>query len=1301
MKSRIVGYLALGGVILVSAFFLSASQHSTFLSFFGSGRQTAAVSDFDNVLAAHWRLNETGGSTATDSAGSNSGTYIAGPTLSSGGATFNGSSQYVSVPDAPALNFGTGDFSISAWINIPTCEAHTGGILNKNNGGAGIYFFVGCNGFNFTVYDASGGYRAAHNGSGGVIPDNQYMYVTAVRLSNEVYIYADGQLIATGIDGTLAAHDVSNSLPLTIGATTVSSGYLQGTISDVRLYNRALTQNEITQLYNQGDQSLPILTVSAPTNGATVLGSAVTLSAHATDNIGVAGVQFKVDGISVGSEATYGLNTKSVTPSIIWDSSSVPNGSHVISAVARDAAGNIGTNSVTVTVTNDYVPPVISNTRFLIENSPVTPPIAANTPFIGIEVTTDKNASCKYGTDSSTSYASLANSMLGDGTLTHTATINVTNSATFTYYVRCQVTSLDPNTSGYQVTFSVLADTVPPVIAGVGTSNLQQTSTNLTWFTSELSNSQVEYEAASTWSAGSYAHVTTLDTNLVNSHIVALPGLSPATTYHYRVRSADSNSNTAFSTDATFSTVATILSSKDTYIANITQGDDSGSSCANAHSVDWFNDYNPSTTLPINFGVGVGQIGPGDTIHLCGTIQKSLALNYDGLPGNPITLFFEPNARLSAPTWGTDRYVTTVVTGVSSTSTHPAMYSPNTQSDLAYWVIDGGTNGVVEATDNGLSKIVGEVKTINAGLQVTNCGATENGAVFGHNQESDGISLTNPTAIEIKNLTIKNMMQMWPSPCMEHSGAGISLSGQLNDVRIHDNSLSMIGNSVVLSWSGGVSRNVKVYNNSFRDQSFGIFVNIGNGAAPAQAYDFSIYNNTFDNADTWYAISGVALEWIHQNYIFLNSGSSGSVNYGLKIYNNTFGPHNGVMSNMIRETTYDGRYDHTTIFNNLFLNSGSRYDSTLCLRIACMSNGFIGAWGYNDQIFNNVFASFIGPDNAPNDNAISTDKNSVAFNNIFYNMTAAYRMSLDSPMLNSDNNAFDTVQTITTVRGVDVVDWFTIADWKAAYPTFDRNSNTIHPLLDSQYQPTSSDTAALGKGVNLTSYCGQIPELCYDRNGTHRPSTGAWDIGAYYSASGGAADTTAPSIPQSIVAESVSTSAVFLRWTSSTDLGGVSKYKVYRDNVYLGQTNTTTYNDSSVAAGSSYAYTVTAVDTSNNESNKSTALSVNVPTVGQTSLSISSGPTASSLTTTGATITWTTSISANSRVIYGLTQQAYGSDTGVIANMATGHSVVLSGLQANTTYHYYILSRDGSNNLATSSDHTFATPAVGTISCFL
>src|SRR5499426_2765838 len=94
------------------------------------------------------------------------------------------------------------------------------------------------------------------------------------------------------------------------------------------------------------DTTPPTIALTAPLGGATVSGK-ITVSASAADNVGVAGVQFKLDGVSLGIQVA--------TPpyAVTWDTTTAASGAHTLSAVARDASGNTGTSAgVTVTVAN-------------------------------------------------------------------------------------------------------------------------------------------------------------------------------------------------------------------------------------------------------------------------------------------------------------------------------------------------------------------------------------------------------------------------------------------------------------------------------------------------------------------------------------------------------------------------------------------------------------------------------------------------------------------------------------------------------------------------------------------------------------------------------------------------------------------------------------------------------------------------------------------------------------------------------------------------------------------------------------
>ena len=111
-----------------------------------------------------------------------------------------------------------------------------------------------------------------------------------------------------------------------------------------------MTATRISPIAAPPDTSKPTVSITSPAGG-TVSG-AITVTAGASDNVGVAGVQFLLDGASLGTEDL-------AAPFVIaWDTSTAANGSHVLSARARDAAGNQATAThVAVTVSNAAPPP--------------------------------------------------------------------------------------------------------------------------------------------------------------------------------------------------------------------------------------------------------------------------------------------------------------------------------------------------------------------------------------------------------------------------------------------------------------------------------------------------------------------------------------------------------------------------------------------------------------------------------------------------------------------------------------------------------------------------------------------------------------------------------------------------------------------------------------------------------------------------------------------------------------------------------------------------------------------------------
>jgi hypothetical protein len=146
---------------------------------------------------------------------------------------------------------------------------------------------------------------------------------------------------ALGPEDTVAPYSVS--APTTYAQN--GSVTLTAVARDTSGNTRTSTSVVVTINNPRPDTTNPVVAISTPASGAT-LSKTVTITAIATDNVKVVGVLFKVDGIALGAEDT-------TSPySVSWNTTAVSNGTHVIAATARDAAGNAATSSLTVSVLN-------------------------------------------------------------------------------------------------------------------------------------------------------------------------------------------------------------------------------------------------------------------------------------------------------------------------------------------------------------------------------------------------------------------------------------------------------------------------------------------------------------------------------------------------------------------------------------------------------------------------------------------------------------------------------------------------------------------------------------------------------------------------------------------------------------------------------------------------------------------------------------------------------------------------------------------------------------------------------------
>ncbi|HEY2940895.1 MAG TPA: Ig-like domain-containing protein, partial [Vicinamibacteria bacterium] len=178
---------------------------------------------------------------------------------------------------------------------------------------------------------------------GGTIPVNASVTIVGSLTVQRVQFQLDGANL--GAADTAAPYSVSwDTFPASNGSHTLKA--LAQDVLGVWWSSDAVT----VTVFN--DHTAPTVSITSPSAGATVSGT-ITVSASASDNVGVAGVQFQLDGANLGAEDT------TAPYSVTWNTATASIGAHTLRAVARDAAGNTATSaSVSVTVPDTTAPTV-------------------------------------------------------------------------------------------------------------------------------------------------------------------------------------------------------------------------------------------------------------------------------------------------------------------------------------------------------------------------------------------------------------------------------------------------------------------------------------------------------------------------------------------------------------------------------------------------------------------------------------------------------------------------------------------------------------------------------------------------------------------------------------------------------------------------------------------------------------------------------------------------------------------------------------------------------------------------------
>ena len=211
---------------------------------------------------AHYKFDESGGTTASDSSGTNTATLVNGPVFTQGqvnnALSLDGIDDYARITRTAALE--SPSISLSAWIKRNGTQVSYANVFRKTwQNNAGMPFASYTFQLNPTGDSSILTFSTGHQGSvdqlrsaAGTIPDNIWVHVVGTYdpAANQKNLYINGSLNASRALSLPILYDATQTGDLYAGTNGGGAEYYKGMIDDLRVYNRALTQAEIQTLAN-------------------------------------------------------------------------------------------------------------------------------------------------------------------------------------------------------------------------------------------------------------------------------------------------------------------------------------------------------------------------------------------------------------------------------------------------------------------------------------------------------------------------------------------------------------------------------------------------------------------------------------------------------------------------------------------------------------------------------------------------------------------------------------------------------------------------------------------------------------------------------------------------------------------------------------------------------------------------------------------------------------------------------------------------------------------------------------------
>lgn len=179
--------------------------------------------------------------------------------------TYDGTGDYIAVPNISALGFGTGSFGMAFWCY--STSTATQDIFNKNRATA----TATTAGYGFTISSTASVGFSAHLGDGtnyarintGTNSNRAgsvwfHAVVNYDRSGNNCYIYFNDSLVNSGSTSAVTG-SVSNTTQMCIASNSTPGRYFVGSLTDFCIVNRLITSVERTLLYKSRIKRMPIV----------------------------------------------------------------------------------------------------------------------------------------------------------------------------------------------------------------------------------------------------------------------------------------------------------------------------------------------------------------------------------------------------------------------------------------------------------------------------------------------------------------------------------------------------------------------------------------------------------------------------------------------------------------------------------------------------------------------------------------------------------------------------------------------------------------------------------------------------------------------------------------------------------------------------------------------------------------------------------------------------------------------------------------------------------------------------------